>query len=659
MFGRQTSNGTLAVPSSMQGRGHTARKSLMAVRDRISNWVKPNGERAPVQAPERLAPPSFRPSGYRSAGVSAKGDDKFRIVFENSLEGIVVMRPDGRLLSCNDAAARLLGGASGELLGRNLTDWVVTEPSQTVNGVTVFPLGILETVVHRGGAGKVPVEVSASLIEGGGHPCLLVILRDITERKAAQDRLSFLANYDSLTGLPNRALFRDRLSLAMRRAERSGVPVALMFLDLDRFKVVNDSLGHAAGDLLLQHVSTKLANCVRKVDSVARNVDSETVTVSRLGGDEFTIIFEAIRGPEDAALVAQRILDSLLEPCLIDGQEIFISCSIGISLYPRGECDLDGLIRQTDMAMYRSKTHGGGMYSFYSLEMSAAVEARLQTEASLRHALQRNEFTLHYQPKADLLTGRVTGVEALLRWCRPEEGMVPPDRFISMLEDTGLILPVGAWVIRTACAELARWDSIGMPPLAMAVNLSARQFRDNHLKQLIADTLLDSGIAPSRLELELTESQLIEDSDKSRALLDGLAELGVKVAIDDFGTGHSSLSYLKRFSIDTLKIDRSFVRDITNSEEDHAIATAVVALGRSLDLRVVAEGVETLHQADCLRALGCDQIQGYLLSRPLPSDQLVAWLIGYRAKRSFLRGADLASPSAPMPLLSVADMDLD
>jgi diguanylate cyclase (GGDEF)-like protein len=449
-------------------------------------------------------------------------------------------------------------------------------------------------------------------------------------------------------------LFRDRLAEAMKRARRSGREMGLMFLDLDRFKLINDSLGHAAGDLLLKYVATTLSRCLRSVDSVARNVEADPVTVSRLGGDEFTIIVENIGGPEDAALIARRILDALIEPFKVDGQEIFISTSIGISMYPRDDSDLDGLIGHTDMAMYRSKASGRGTYSFYSPDMSEEVAARLSLEAHLRHALEREEFVLHYQPKADLKTGAVTGVEALIRWHRPGEGMVPPDRFIAMLEDTGLILPVGAWVIRTACAQLAAWDRAGLPPLSLAVNLSARQFRHQHLIQLIADTLLDSGIHPQRLELELTESQLMEDNDVSRELLSSLEKLGVKVAIDDFGTGHSSLSYLKRFNIDTLKIDRSFVREITSGEEDNAIATAVIALGHSLNLKVVAEGVETLHQADCLRELGCDEIQGYLLSKPLPPEQLAEWLRGYRSTRSCLRPHE---ESSPLPLITFEPED--
>ncbi len=584
----------------------------------------PRGPSVPANAVASTSTPDS-PS-HRSASES---EDRFRIVFEHSREGILTLRPDGMVLSCNPAAARIFNVDAEALVGRSLAERIETASKASLVAELRFPPGAYEAMARRSSGDTFPIEMTVSATHVAGAPQQVVILRDITERQAAQDRMAYLANYDSLTGLPNRALFRDRLAEAMKRAKRSGRPMGLMFLDLDRFKDVNDSLGHAAGDLLLQHVSRTLTRCLRDGDSVARIATSdasETYTLARLGGDEFTIIVEQLGGPEDASLIARRILDALIEPFKVDGQEVFISTSIGISLYPLDDSDLDGLIRHTDMAMYRSKARGRNTYSFYSIDMSADVEARLSLEAALRHALERNEFTLHYQPKADLQTGRVTGVEALIRWNRPGEGMVSPDRFITMLEDTGLILPVGAWVIQTACKEIASWERRGLPPLSLAVNLSARQFRHQHLIELIRDTLLEQGLAPHRLELELTESQLMEDNDVSNALLSSLKALGVKVAIDDFGTGHSSLSYLKRFSIDTLKIDRSFVREITTSEEDLAIAAAVVALGQSLNLKVVAEGVETLQQADCLRALGCNEIQGYLLSRPQTADKLVEWL---------------------------------
>ena len=650
--------------------------ALLAARPRTAGARQAHaGVAGAPSRPGALVPPTLQPTptldqapqGHclPAASQPLESEDRFRIVFQHCLEGILTLQPGGTVLSCNPAAAGILGRDADNLLHTNLAQWITPKPAALGAKAAPFPPGSYETVAQRADGKPIPLEMTVAASRVDGEPQLVAIIRDATERKATQDRLAFLANYDSLTGLPNRALFRDRLDGAMKRATRNGTEMGLMFLDLDRFKDINDSLGHAAGDLLLQSVAQTLTSCLRDVDSVARYAEQgstaeaasiadtggDDFTLARLGGDEFTIIVESIKGPECAAMIARRILDALTHPFMVESHQIYISSSIGISLYPQDDTDLDGLIRHTDMAMYRSKATGRGTYSFYSTDMSADAAARLSLEASLRHALERNEFVLHYQPKADLRTGQVTGVEALIRWNRPGEGMVPPDRFITMLEDTGMILPVGAWVIRTACAELASWDRLGLPPLSLAVNLSARQFRHQHLIQLIADTLLDTGIDPHRLELELTESQLMEDSSVSRAMLASLAELGVKVAIDDFGTGHSSLSYLKRFNIDTLKIDRSFVREITNSEEDHAIATAVVALGHSLDLKIVAEGVETLHQADCLRALGCDEIQGYLLSRPLPAAQLIEWLRGYPSTRTLLK-ASSARVSAPMPLLS-------
>ena len=379
-------------------------------------------------------------------------------------------------------------------------------------------------------------------------------------------------------------------------------------------------------DQLLRQVAETLKGCLRVSDSVARASGKETFTVSRLGGDEFTVIAEELASAEDAALIARRILEALESPIQVDEHELHVSASIGISMYPTDDTDLDGLVRHTDMAMYRAKAMGRGTYSFFSDELSAEVAARLSLENQLRRALERNEFALYYQPKADLQTGEITGVEALIRWHAPGRGMVPPDRFIRVLEDSGLILPVGAWAIRTACVELANWDRAGLPPLSLAVNLSARQFRQPFLARFIEDTLAEAGIDPHRLEIELTESLLMEDNEATSGVLAALAHMGVRVAMDDFGTGHSSLSYLKRFDIDTLKIDRSFVSELPHDPEDKAIATAIVAMGHSLHMKVVAEGVETLEQARCLREVGCDEMQGYLLSRPMPPDTLALWL---------------------------------
>ncbi len=583
-----------------------------------------------------------------------ESEKRFRALFEHASEAMVVCNEAGEVLAANGAVASLFGEAPAALVGKPLMPRL-----QQVAGAPAEPFMLRsgEATLHQHRAPGRPVELRITRLPGADGRHWLVALRDNADRVQTQERLAFLANFDSLTGLPNRTLFRDRLAQAMGRAQRSGRPLALMFLDLDRFKVINDSLGHEAGDRLLQHVAQTLTQCLRGVDSVARLVDAEPITLSRLGGDEFTVIAEGLAGVEDAMLVARRLLDALNTPVQLGAEEVVVSASIGISMYPTDDVDLDTLVRHTDMAMYRSKSLGRNTYSFFSDDMNAAVAARLSLEGALRRATERNEFLLHFQPKACLRTGTVTGVEALLRWQRPGLGLVPPDRFISVLEDTGMILPVGAWVIRAACAQLGEWDRMGLPPLRMAVNLSARQFRHQFLASMVEDTLRENYIEPGRLEIELTESLLMEDNETNRSMLASFSRMGVRIAIDDFGTGHSSLSYLKRFNIDTLKIDRSFVKSLPDSSEDLAISTAVIAMARSMQMSVVAEGVETEPQAQTLRELGCDEMQGYLLSRPLPPAELVAWLhkrLRLDGARKLAMGRDIGEPLALMAIEATA-----
>ena len=573
-----------------------------------------------------------------------------RGVLEHVSDGLIICDAAGRVLMVNAAAAGLLAEAPPALAGRLVTDRV---KQSAAGSAQRFSLYSGDAEIALGSQIPRPVELRVAPMDGSHHRLWMVTLRDVSDRHHAQERLAYMANYDSLTGLPNRVLFRDRLAQAMARAERSGRPMALMFLDLDRFKLINDSLGHEAGDRLLQHVARTLTHCLRNVDSVTRQVDCDPFTLSRLGGDEFTVIAESMEGPEEATMIASRMLEALSEPFSIGDQEVVVSASVGISMYPTDDVDLDGLIRHTDMAMYRSKSLGRSTYSFYSDDLNAAATARMALEGSLRHALERNEFQLYFQPKASLTTGKITGVEALLRWHCPGQGMVPPDRFISVLEDTGMILPVGAWVIRAACAQLAEWDCMGLPPLKMAVNLSARQFRHLHLASLVEDSLRENYIDPQRLEIELTESLLMEDTDATRNMFESFARMGVRLAIDDFGTGHSSLSYLKRFNIDTLKIDRSFVQALPGSGEDAAITTAVIAMARSMNLNVVAEGVETPAQAQMLRELGCDEIQGYLLGRPMSATDLALWLDD-RLRQDALRRAAFGNRSSePLSRVSI------
>ncbi len=564
---------------------------------------------------------------------------RLETLFTSSADALLVCDAAGRIVACNEAACRLVQRSAAKLIGTACLDHVQQAPAP--DGSTVLRNG--EAAVLRE-QGSVPIEIQFAPLPGpaGGTGDWLVRLRDISDRREAQDRLVRLANYDSLTGLPNRALFRSRLERAMQRAQRHGRPMALMFLDLDRFKVVNDSLGHEAGDRLLQHVAGLLTSSLRSVDSVSRPTDDSVFTISRLGGDEFTVIAEDLSGPDDAALIAQRLLDALNTPMRMGEEEIVVSVSIGISMYPTDDVDLDRLVGHADMAMYRAKAQGRDVYCFFSEDLNAAMAARLTLENALRRAVERSEFLLHYQPKASVADGTITGVEALLRWHSPGRGMVPPDRFISVLEDTGLVLPVGAWVIRTACAQLAAWDALGLPPLRMAINLSARQVRHAHLARLVEDTLLEYAITPERLDIELTESMLMEDNEATRALLADFARIGVRIALDDFGTGHSSLSYLKRFNVHTLKVDRSFVSALPESSEDRAIAQAVIVMARSLTMTTVAEGVETAAQLETLRQMGCDEVQGYLIGRPLPAEAVAPWL-AERLHREHLRRLSLAT----------------
>ena len=558
------------------------------------------------------------------AQARAESEGTLRVLFDGCGDALIICSADGRVLTCNPAAQRLLAANTASLVGSSIHDHIETLGRRADHEGLVLNAG--QHKAKRPGAPAIAVEVELHQVHRGGKRHDIVRLRDLSERKHAQDQLKFLANFDSLTGLPNRALFRDRLAQAMQRAQRSNQPMALMFLDLDRFKVVNDSLGHEVGDRLLCHVAQTLTRSLRTVDTLARPAGDDPFTLSRLGGDEFTVIAENVGNAEQAGAIAKRLLDALAVPFTVGEEDIHISASIGVSLFPMDDVDLDGMIRHTDMAMYRAKSLGRNTFSFFSDDLNQAVSTRLSLEGSLRRAIERNEFCLHYQPKADLRSGRITGVEALIRWHCPGRGMVPPDRFIAVLEDTGLILPVGAWVIRAALAQLAEWDRAGLPPIGMAVNLSARQLRQPYLLALVEDTLRETQIDPARLEFELTESLLMEDTEANRGVLAGFTRLGVRLAIDDFGTGHSSLSYLRRLDVDTLKIDRSFVNELPHDGEDCAIATAVVALGRSLQMKVVAEGVETADQADFLRQLGCDEMQGYLLSRPVPAADLALWL---------------------------------
>lgn len=451
--------------------------------------------------------------------------------------------------------------------------------------------------------------------------------KDITERMQAEERLHRLAYHDVLTELPNRALFQERLDHALKRRYPGGEKLALIFLDLDHFKNINDTLGHDIGDSLLQALPERLAGCVRRGD-----------TIARFGGDEFAILLEDVDTDDSVSHIALKILQSLSDPFVVDTHELFITGSIGIGLYPDDSEDANTLLKHADAAMYRAKDMGRNTYQFYSKDMSVRAFERLSLETSLRHAMEREQFELYYQPQVDMGTGEIIGAEALIRWHHPDMGMVSPMKFIPLLEETGLIVPVGEWILRTACIQASEWQTQGRQSYRVSVNLSGRQFHNEQLSDSVKAALDESGLDPGLLELEITESVLMQHDRTSMANLRALMDMGVRLAIDDFGTGYSSLSYLKRFPVDTLKIDRSFVHDLSDDPDDATIVSAIVVMAHSLNLHVVAEGVETNEQLLFLQQCDCDAIQGYLCSVPLPAEDLTQLLLEGRRVRAISAG---------------------
>jgi diguanylate cyclase len=561
------------------------------------------------------------------AKARAETEENLQVIFENAPDGILLCAPDGKIQSCNPSTSLMLGYSESELQKMFLSDLLHgNSPTKDLNRVQAIQC---EATMKRRNGDHVAVDVTVSESNTADHARRIAIVRDITEKQLAQQRLANIANYDGLTGLANRSLFRQRLQEAIERSDNTGESFTLMFLDLDRFKTINDSLGHEFGDRLLQLVASELAACLRENDFITRYTDdSNDIGAYRLGGDEFTVLLENIPSEEIVATVAKRVLQALSQPFQVGIHQLFISASIGITQYPQGNSntDLETLIKQADLAMYRSKSLGRDTYSFFTQELQVVAKEQHKLESQLRHALERNEYKLFYQPKANLATGVIVGVEALLRWQPEYSEEIGPDKFIPILEESGLIVPVGMWVMQTACQQLEQWHSAGLTDLTMAVNLSARQFRQTDLIEQIGRIIKATKIPHGQLEIELTESTLVEDSEAVVTIMQSLRQMNVRVAIDDFGTGHSSLRYLKRFSIDTLKIDRSFVKDIPHDPEDNAITVAVIALGQALGLKVVAEGVETTEQMDFLAAQGCDEIQGFLLGKPMSAEQFTQWV---------------------------------
>lgn len=558
--------------------------------------------------------------------AARESEERYRQVVEMSPDAIMIER-EGRIVFVNRGTLELLGAPNAaqikamSFLQLIPIDWRerMQEKMVALDGYNDAASCFEGRMVCFDGK-EIDVEIRRAVFQYEGAPAVQTVIRDITRRKDYEDQLRKQALHDALTGLPNRALLMDRLEQAIALADRRRHAVFVLFFDLDRFKYVNDTLGHDAGDELLCVITERMAECARKCD-----------TLARLGGDEFVMVVDGIDDEAFVPMLAQRIMNRICEPVLLRDQEIAVTCSIGISAYPHDADDPHTLLKYADTAMYHAKEKGRNTYERYSAEMHSRVNEHLLIESNLRRALERDEFLLHYQPLVDLHSGRIVGAEALVRWRHPELGMVAPARFIPLAEETGLIAGIGDWVLRTACRQARAWHDVGFKNLQVAVNLSAHQLTRVNFDAEVAAALSDAGLAPQYLELEITESTSMKHPERTVTLLARLKEMGMSIAIDDFGTGYSNLSYLKRFPVDRLKLDRSFVSDITSNPEDSELARAIVGMARSLRLTVVAEGVEDAQQLALLRAYGCDQMQGYYFSPPLTSEEFLDVLRSGRA----------------------------
>jgi diguanylate cyclase (GGDEF)-like protein/PAS domain S-box-containing protein len=551
--------------------------------------------------------------------------DYISAIMANMRDGVLTFDDSGKIDTFNPSAVRIFGYESDEIIGNDIsclfTEMSRKELQEYISSKSrkefsnEKEIGMLELAGRRKDKNIFPVDVLLSDMEIGGKHLFIANLRDITRRKQAEERMAYLANFDDLTGLPNRNLFRDRLGHAIAQAERNEELVALLYIDLDDFKRINDTLGHTVGDELLATVADRLRSCVRESD-----------TVARIGGDEFTVLLEGISEVESATAAAENIINIMKNSMMLDNHEVYVTCSIGITFYPFDTNDTDDLLKDADVAMYRAKDLGKNRYQFYTSDMNSRYLERLLLETGLRRALENNEFILHYQPQLDLASGEINAMEALLRWDHPDKGLLPPNEFIPLLEDTGLIVPVGEYVLRAACKQNMAWQAQGLDGKRISVNLSARQFDDPELIKKIEHILVETGMDPRLLELELTESSLMRDVQSCIEKFKMLDDMGVSIAIDDFGTGYSSLAYLRQFPISTLKIDRSFVKDIDLLEDGLAIPRAIMGMAQALQMHVVAEGVENDTQMRMFAGEACNTIQGYYISRPLPADEITRLL---------------------------------
>ena len=536
-------------------------------------------------------------------------------VIDNLTEAVVIVDPDFKVTAVNPAFTQITGFTTREVIGKAPPFYKALRENgdlykQMQASIKAKGSWEGEYWSKRKSGEDYAERLSFSAITGEKDKIqhYAAVISDVTERKESEERIHFQTNYDTLTGLPNRSLFQDRLNLALPSMSRSDRKLALMFIGLDGFKLVNDTLGHDIGDLLLKKAAKRLGTCVREGD-----------TVARLGGDEFTVIMPNLVDPHHAPLVSQRVLDALAKPFRLNGNETFVSASIGITIFPDDASEAKELLRNADAAMDRAKEQGKANFHFFTADLNAVAQERMVLKNGLGKALENGEFSLHYQPKLEIESGRITGVEALMRWNSPDLGMVSPVKFIPVMEETGQVVEMGEWAIRTACLQHQEWRQAGLPRIRIAVNLSPRQLRDASFVLIVENVLRETGVEPAGLELEITESLLMSDSGDALKTLGELHEMGIHMAMDDFGTGYSSLSYLKRFPIDTIKIDRTFVADIATSPDDAEIIRTIISMGHTLNRKVIAEGVENDQQLSLLRDYQCDEIQGYFFSRPLPA----------------------------------------